>query len=113
MNIRPPREFKMAASQDTVFASLRAKLTGEVGSSAMLADLLEKLNGMQEAQARPADFRERFDAFVARADEYLDAVRPFFPVLVRFLPAHRGFCTGRSLGESNRAGESDLTSEVA
>jgi hypothetical protein len=49
---------------------LRAKLAGEVGSSAMLADLLEKLNGMPEAQARPADFRERFDAFVARVDEY-------------------------------------------
>jgi hypothetical protein len=72
MNIHPPQEFKMDASQDAVFASLSAKLAGEVGSSAMLADLLEKLNGMQEAQARPADFRERFDAFVARADEYRD-----------------------------------------
>ena len=113
MNIHPPQEFKMAASQDAVFASLRAKLAGEVGSSAMLADLLEKLNRMQEAQARPADFRERFDAFVARADEYLDVVRPFFPVLVGFLPAHRGFCSGPSLGESKRAGESDLISEVA
>jgi hypothetical protein len=113
MNIHPPQEFKMAASQDAVFASLRARLAGEVGSSAMLADLLEKLNEMQEAQARPADFRERFDAFVARADEYLDVVRPFFPVLVRFLPADRGFCTGPSLGESKRAGEPDLTSEVA
>jgi hypothetical protein len=102
MNIHPPQKFKMAASQDAVFASLRAKLAGEVGSSAMLADLLEKLNGMQEAQARPADFRQRFDAFVARADEYLDVVRPFFPVLVRFLPAHRGYCTGPSLGESKR-----------
>src|SRR5271154_7400937 len=99
MNIHPPQEFKMAASQDAVFASLRAKLAGEVGSSAMLADLLEKLNGMQEAQARPADFRERFDAFVARADEYLNVVRPFFPALVQFLPVHKEFRTATGLGE--------------
>jgi hypothetical protein len=84
MNIHSPQEFGRAASHDAVFASLRAKLAGEVSSSAMLADLLEKLNGMQEAQARPADFTERFDAFVARADEHLDVVRPFFPVLVQF-----------------------------
>jgi hypothetical protein len=106
MNIHPPQEFKMAASQDAVFASLRAKLGGEVGSSAMLADLLEKLNGMQEAQARPADFRERFDAFVARADEYLDAIRPFFPVLVRFLPATGDFAPGGA--SENRTGPVNL-----
>ena len=89
MNIHSPQEFGRAACYDAVFASLRAKLAGEVSSSAMLADLLEKLNGMQEAQARPADFMKRFDAFVARADEHLDVVRPFFPVLVQFLPAHK------------------------
>ena len=89
MNIHSPQEFGRAASHDAVFASLCAKLAGEVSSSAMLADLLEKLNGMQEAQARPADFTKRFDAFVARADEHLDVVRPFFPVLVQFLPAHK------------------------
>jgi hypothetical protein len=64
MNIHLPQEFKMAASRDAVFASLRAKLAGEVASSAMLADLLEKLNGLQEAQARPANFSERFDALL-------------------------------------------------
>jgi hypothetical protein len=53
------------------------KLAGEVESSAILADLLQKLNGMQEAQARPADFKKRLDAFVARAEEYLEVVRPF------------------------------------
>jgi hypothetical protein len=45
---------------------------------------------MQEAQARPADFKERFDVFVARAEEYLEVVRPFIPALVQFLPAHMG-----------------------
>ena len=86
MNIDFPQESGSAG--DAVFASLRAKLAGEVESSAMLADLLQKLNGMQEAQARPADFNERFDVFVARAEEYLEVVRPFIPALVQFLPAH-------------------------
>jgi hypothetical protein len=88
MNIYFPQESGSAG--DAVFASLRAKLAGEVESSAMLADLLQKLNGMQEAQARPADFKERFDVFVARAEEYLEVVRPFIPALVQFLPAQMG-----------------------
>jgi hypothetical protein len=45
---------------------------------------------MQEAQARPADFKERFDVFVARAEVYLEVLRPFIPALVQFLPAHMG-----------------------
>ena len=85
MNIYFPQELR-----DAVFASLRARLTGEVESSAMLADLLQKLNGMQEAQARPADFKERFDVFLARAEEYLEVLRPLIPALVQFLPAHMG-----------------------
>ena len=88
MNIDFPQE--LGSAGDAVFASLRAKLAGEVESSAMLADLLQKLNGMQEAQARPADFKERFDVFVVRAEEYLEVVRPFIPALVQFLPAHMG-----------------------
>ena len=88
MNIDFPQE--LGSARDAVFASLRAKLAGEVESSAMHADLLQKLNGMQEAQARPADFKERFDVFVARAEEYLAVVRPFIPALVQFLPAHMG-----------------------
>jgi hypothetical protein len=88
MNIDFPQE--LGSAGDAVFASLRAKLASEVESSAMLADLLQKLNGMQEAQARPADFKERFDVFVARAEEYLEVVRPFIPALVQFLPAHMG-----------------------
>jgi hypothetical protein len=112
MNIHSPQEFGRAASHDAVFASLRAKLAGEVSSSAMLADLLEKLNGMQEAQARPADFTKRFDAFVARADEHLDVVRPFFPVLVQFLPAHKESLAAAEPRRIEAASESDLTSEV-
>jgi hypothetical protein len=88
MNIDFPQE--LGSTGDAVFASLRAKLAGEVESSAMLVDLLQKLNGMQEAQARPGDFEERFDVFVARAEEYPEVVRPFIPALVQFLPAHMG-----------------------
>ena len=97
MNIDFPQE--LGSAGDAVFASLRAKLAGEVESSAMLADLLQKLNGMQEAQARPADFKERFDVFVARAEEYLEVLRPFIPALVQFLPAHMG-----SFGDSEVSG---------
>ncbi|HZD47161.1 MAG TPA: hypothetical protein VE178_00325, partial [Silvibacterium sp.] len=40
------------------------------------------------ACARPADFKLRFDEFIARAAEHLDIVQPFVPQLVRFLPAY-------------------------
>ena len=99
MNIDFPQELGSAGV--AVFASLRATLAGEVESSAMLADLLQKLNGMQEAQGRPADFKERFDMFVARAEEYLEVVRPFIPALVQFLPAQMG-----SFGDRKFRGQS-------
>ena len=102
MNIDFPQE--LASAGDAVFASLRAKLAGEVESSAMLADLLQKLNGMQEAQARPADFKEGFDVFVARAEEYLGVVRPFIPALVQFLPAHVGSFGDREVSGTESAG---------
>ena len=102
MNIDFPQESGSAG--DAVFASLRAKLAGEVESSAMLADLLQKLNGMQEAQARPADFNERFDVFVARAEEYPEVVRPFIPALVQFLPAHMGSFGDREVSGTESAG---------
>jgi len=69
-----------------VFTPLRERIAREVSGSAMLADLLEKLNGMQEACARPAAFKIRFDVFVARAADHADIVQPFLPELVRFLP---------------------------
>jgi hypothetical protein len=102
MNIDFPQE--LGSAGDAVFASLRAKLASEVESSAMLADLLQKLNGMQEAQARPADFKERFDVFVARAEEYLEVVRPFIPALVQFLPAHMGSFGDREVPGTESAG---------
>lgn len=113
MGIHPPEAFTISASRNTVFASLRAKLACEVSSNAMLADLLEKLNAMQEAQTRPADFKKRFEAFVTRADEYLDVVQPFFPVLLRFLPAHKDFHPPSESRRIEAPAESDLTSEVA
>lgn len=112
MSIHSPCEFAIAAPRDAVFASLRATLAREVSSSAMLADLLQKLNRMQEAQARPADFKVQFDAFVARADEYLDIIQPFFPILVRFLLTHKE--SHASVEPWKMEGsEPDLTSEVA
>ena len=75
-----------AACCTAVFATLREKIASEVSGSAMLADLLEKLNGMQEACARPHDFKIRFDVFVARAADYSGIVQPFLPELVRLLP---------------------------
>jgi hypothetical protein len=111
MNINSREEFAKVASHDAVFASLRAKLAGEVSSSAMLAELLEKLNRMQDAQTRPEDFKKQFDAFVVRAEEYMDLVRPFFPILVRFLPRHEGSRTPEA--RRIEAAEPDLTSEVA
>jgi len=80
------RNIRESACRAAVFGSLREKIAEGVSGSAVLADLLEKLNGMQEACARPVDFKERFDEFVARAIENLDIVQPFFPELVRFLP---------------------------
>jgi hypothetical protein len=101
MNIDFPQE--LGSTGDAVFASLRAKLAGEVESSAMLVDLLQKLNGMQEAQARPGDFEERFDVFVARAEEYPEVVRPFIPALVQFLPAHTWEVSGTGKFRRQRA----------
>jgi hypothetical protein len=96
-----------------VFSSLRAKLDREVSSSAMLSELLEKVNRMQECCNCPEDFKARFDEFVARADEYLHVVRPFFPMLVQFLPTQK---TERQATEQQNVeglGGSDLAGEVA
>src|SRR5271168_5223020 len=57
-----------STSHAELFAALRAKLKSEVTSSAMLGDLLQKVNGMQEVQACPAEFKGRFDEFVGRAE---------------------------------------------
>jgi hypothetical protein len=76
----------IAASPTAVFSALREKLTIEVSSRAKLAELLEKVNLMQKAQANPVEFRRTFLEFVDRAQEHLEAVESFFPALVIFLP---------------------------
>jgi hypothetical protein len=72
-----------------IFSSLRAKLAREVSSSAVLADLLHRVNEMQAACLSPAEFESRFNEFVGRAEEYSTAIRPFFPDLIGFLPSRR------------------------
>ena len=88
MNTNFPDQSPISNAHSVVFSALRAKLSHEVSSSAMLADLLEKVGSMQEAHARPEVFKDRFDEFVYRAQEYIGVVRPFFPILVGFLPSH-------------------------
>jgi hypothetical protein len=106
-------DFRDSASTtgDAVFRSLRAKLAREVSGSAMLSELLEKVNRMQECHDCPEDFKVRFDEFVVRAEEYLHVVRPFFPALVQFLGFQmEGKTEPQNLGGF---GEADLTGEVA
>jgi len=79
----------VVVAPDAVFSALREKLASEVSSSAVLADLLEKVNRMQQAQETPERFKEQFDEFVCRAEEHVDLVRAFFPALVAYLPRHR------------------------
>jgi hypothetical protein len=75
-----------SAGDRAVFSSLRNTLADQVSGSAMLADLLQKVNRMQDSQERPDDFKARFDEFIVRAEDYICVVGPFFPALVRFLP---------------------------
>jgi hypothetical protein len=87
MNISPQHYCRtLEGEQDTVFSTLRETLAHEVASSALLAELLERVNRMQSAQATPERFKEHFDTFVPRVEEYIEVVRPFFPALVDFLP---------------------------
>ncbi len=76
-------------SRNALFSALRDKLTREVSGSAMLSDLLQKVNGMQAVQTCPAEFQGKFEEFVDRAEEYSTAIRPFFPDLVNLLPSRR------------------------
>jgi hypothetical protein len=89
----PDRRPTAVVAQDAVFSALREKLAHEVSSSAVLAELLESVNRMQEAHANPESFKKHFDGFVCRAEEYVDVVRGFFPSLVSFLPAHHAVDT--------------------
>jgi len=82
-------------SHAALFAALRAKLKSEVSGSAMLTDLLQKVNGMQAVQACPAEFKGKFDEFVGRAEEYSIAIRPVYLDLVGFLPDRRSVPASR------------------
>jgi hypothetical protein len=75
-------------SNNALFSALRSKLAREVCGSAMLADLLQKVNGMEQAQ----------DEFVGRAEEYSTAIRPFFPDLVGLLPDRQAARAARITG---------------
>jgi hypothetical protein len=77
-------------SHEAMFASLRIELCREVSGSAMLLALLQIVNSMQESHTEPQAFKASFDDFVARADDHISVVRPFFPMLVCFLPSHPG-----------------------
>jgi hypothetical protein len=79
-----------STSHDAIFASLRAKLCREVRGSAILLAVLERVNKMQAMHTEPEAFKASFDDFVARADDHIGVVRPFFPMLVCFLPSHPG-----------------------
>ena len=87
MNNNLPDEGTTA--HEELFAALRSKLKSEVTGSAMLSDLLQKVNGMQEVYTCPTEFKGKFDEFVGRAEEYSTAIRPFYPDLVGFLPDRR------------------------
>lgn len=89
MNTSSPDPYQNSYLNSAVFADLRKTLVGRVPSSAVLADLLEKVNSMQETQHSPEGFEDHFQQFVARAEDCMTVVRPFFPDLVRFLPSHR------------------------
>jgi hypothetical protein len=102
-----------ATACNAVFASLRTTLAREVSGSAMLGELLEKLNRMQEACGRPEDFALRFEEFVARAVDYREVVRPFFPELVRFLPIYQEHQISAEPRVSELHIDSDLAWEVA
>jgi hypothetical protein len=60
--------------------------------------LLQKVNGMEQAQDCPAEFKGKFDEFVGRAEEYSTAIRPFFPDLVGLLPDRQAARAARITG---------------
>lgn len=88
----PDRSKSTETPRDHVFDDLRRRLAQEA-QCRRLADLLESVNAMQRARNIPEEFDLRFEEFVYRAEDYMAAVRPFFPSLVVFLSSH-GFAGG-------------------
>ncbi len=83
----PDRSKSTETFRDRVFDDLRRRL-GHEAQCRRLADLLESVNAMQRARSMPDEFDLRFEEFVYRAEDYMAAVRPFFPSLVVFLSSH-------------------------
>ena len=83
----PDRSKSTETPLDRVFDDLRRRLAQEA-QCRRLADLLESVNAMERARCLPDEFDLRFEEFVYRAEDYMAAVRPFFPALVVFLASH-------------------------
>jgi hypothetical protein len=98
--ISPDRYRSIVTAEEAVFDDLRKTLANEVSSSALLSELLQRVNSMRAAQDSPEEFEERFDEFVLRADEHMAVIRPFCPLLVSFLPSRRP-CLRRDLSALN------------
>ncbi len=93
MNPFSPDQYQsIATSDDAVFHDLRKTLASKVPSSALLAELLQRVNSMRAAQDSPERFEDQFAEFVLRADEYMTVIRPFCPLLAAFLPSRRVCC---------------------
>jgi hypothetical protein len=80
----PDRSKSTESPRDRVFEDLRRRLAQET-QCRRIADLHESVNAMQRARNVPEEFDLRFEEFVYRAEDYMAAVRPFFPALVVFL----------------------------
>jgi len=98
----PDRSKNTEGHRDCVFDDLRRRL-GHETHCRRLADLLESVNAMQRARSVPDEFDLRFEEFVYRAEDYMAAVRPFFPALVAFLSSRE--IAGRMAPSASKAPE--------
>jgi hypothetical protein len=107
----PDRSKSTETPRDRVFDDLRRRLAQEV-QCRRLADLLESVNAMERARSMPDEFDLRFEEFVYRSEDYMAAVRPFFPALVAFLSSHE--IAGRMTPvTAQAAGEGGAAARVA
>ena len=60
---------------------------------------------MQETHTEPEAFKASFDDFVARAEDHISVVRPFFPMLVCFLPSHPRVLVNRTVRDAMPSGD--------
>jgi hypothetical protein len=77
--------------QAGAFESIRSNLSRQSFGSATLLELLVRINCMEQNSASPCDFKVCFDEFVTASRYHEELVRPFFPMLVQFLPSHREY----------------------